>query len=136
MGLDQAHSGIEALLADEDVRAVYVATLNALHRKHVIAAARAGKHVLVEKPIALTVAEAEEMIAACQAAGVNLAAGYMMRFHALHRALREIIANGGLGQVIYGRTQLTCWYPPMPSAWRQDPAAGGAELGWIWARTA
>lgn len=124
-GLEKAARSLEELLANETIQAVYIATPNALHYGQVLAAARAGKHVLVEKPIALKLDDAQEMITTCRTEGVYLAAGYMMRFHALHRALAEIIANGGLGQPVYARAQLTCWYPPIPGAWRQDPVAGG-----------
>jgi predicted dehydrogenase len=113
------------LLADPEVEALYIATPVQVHLAQILAAANAGKHVLVEKPIARTVAEAEEAIAACQRAGVLLGCGYMMRFHALHVAARELIARGELGRVVAGRAQLTCWYPPLPGAWRQDPRLGG-----------
>ena len=116
---------VEELLALPEIEAVYIATPNCFHKDQVIAAARAGKHVLVEKPLALTLADAEEMVAECRRSGVLLMAGYMMRFHAHHRELQRMIAAGDLGQVVYGRTQLTCWYPPIPDAWRQDPALGG-----------
>jgi predicted dehydrogenase len=121
----RAFSRVEALLALPEVDAVYVATPNCFHKDQVIAAAHAGKHVLVEKPLALTVSDAEEMIAACRRNGVLLMAGYMMRFHSHHRKLKEMIDAGDLGQVVYARVQLTCWYPLMPGAWRQVPEMGG-----------
>ena len=107
------------LLALPEVEAVYIATPNYL------AAAKAGKHILVEKPLALTVEQALEVIAACRQAGVKLATGLMMRFHAHHRRLKAMIDEGQLGQLVFGRAQLTCWYPPIAGAWRQDPALGG-----------
>ncbi len=120
---------LEDLLALPEVDAVYIATPNHLHRDQTVAAARAGKHVLVEKPFATTIAEAEEMIAACQEAGVKLMAGYLMRFHAHHRRLKAMVEAGELGQVVFGRAQLTCWYPEIPGAWRQDPQqSGGGAL--------
>jgi len=115
----------EELLALADVDAVYIATPNYLHKEQTIAAARAGKHVLVEKPFAMTIAEGEEMIAACRDSGVKLMAGYLMRFHAHHCRLKEMIEVGDLGQIVFGRAQLTCWYPDIPGAWRQDLSLGG-----------
>ncbi len=123
-------TAVEPLLALPDVQAVYIATPNCYHKEQVIAAARAGKHVLIEKPVALTVTDAEEMIAICNENGVKLMAGYMMRFHAHHQKLKAMIDAGDLGQVVYGRAQLTCWYPPIPSAWRQDVVMGGGGA-WI-----
>jgi len=113
------------VFADPETQAVYIATPVAAHAGQIIAAAKAGKHVFVEKPIALNVAQAEQAIAACAQAGVLLGCGYMMRFHALNVAARDLIARGELGRVVAGRAQLTCWYPPIPGAWRQDPACGG-----------
>jgi predicted dehydrogenase len=113
------------LFKQSDIQAIYIASPNNFHKEQVIAAAQAGKHVLVEKPIALTIADAEAMLAACKANGVRLMVGYMMRFHAHHQRLKAMIEAGELGQVVFGRTQLTCWYPPIPGAWRQEPVLGG-----------
>ncbi|MGB9606205.1 MAG: Gfo/Idh/MocA family protein, partial [Bryobacteraceae bacterium] len=107
------------------LQAVYVATPVYTHREQVLACARAGKHVLCEKPLGLTVAEAEEMVRACRQAGVLLGTAFMMRFHAQHQAALKLIRDGRLGKPVYVRAQLSCWYPPMVGAWRQDPALGG-----------
>ncbi len=124
-GIPRVYAGAEELLADPEVEAVYIATPVHVHFPQIVAAAEAGKHVLVEKPVARTVAEAQEAIEACRRAGVLLGCGYMMRFHALHAAARDLIARGELGRVVAGRAQLTCWYPRIPGAWRQDPGLGG-----------
>jgi len=115
----------EELLARKDVDAVYIATPVHLHARQATAAARAGKHILCEKPLGLSVAEAEAVPAACRKAGVLLAVDFMMRFHAFHREARRLIAQGTLGRMVLARAQLSCWYPPIPGAWRQDPATGG-----------
>lgn len=120
----RAAASIEELLAT-DVQAVYVATPVHAHREQVLACARAGKHVLCEKPLGLTVAEAQEIVGACRKAGVLLGTGFMMRFHAQHQAALQIIREGRLGKPVYARAQLSCWYPPIEGAWRQDPALGG-----------
>ncbi len=121
------------LLNDENVEAVYIATPNFLHHGQVLAAAEAGKHVLCEKPLALTLEECEEMVAACAAADVKLGINFMMRFHACHTAIKDMIEAGTLGTPVMGRAELTCWYPPIPGAFRQDPAKGGggafADMG-------
>jgi predicted dehydrogenase len=108
-----------------DLDAVYIATPPSGHREQTLACARAGKHVLCEKPLGLTVADAEAMVAACQQAGVRLGTAFMMRFVAQHQAALKLIRAGKLGQPVFARAQLSCWYPPIPGAWRQDPAMGG-----------
>ena len=113
------------LLADSEIQAVYIATPVFLHHEQVLQAAQAGKHVLIEKPIALTVDEAEEMIKACENAGVYLTEGYMMKYHALNKKAMEMVKSGEIGNVVFARAQLSCWYPDMPGAWRQTPTLGG-----------
>jgi predicted dehydrogenase len=124
-GVPNVYATNQELLADPEVQAVYIATPVTAHFPQIEAAANAGKHVLVEKPITLTVREAEQAIEICRRAGVLLGCGYMMRFHSLHVAARDLVARGELGRVVAGRAQLTCWYPPIPGAWRQDPELGG-----------
>ena len=119
-----AVGSVDDLLACE-IDAVYVATPAMSHREQVLAAAKAGKHVLCEKPLGMSVPEAEEIVARCRQAGVTLGTAFMMRFHAQHQAALEMIQAGKLGTLTYGRAQLSCWYPPMDGAWRQDPATGG-----------
>jgi len=65
------------------------------------------------------------MLRACEAAGVQLGTAFMMRFHSRHQAARRMIEEGKLGKPVYGRAQLSCWYPPIEGAWRQQPARGG-----------
>ena len=115
---------LEDLLAS-DVDAIYVASPPNVHREQSLACARAGKHVLCEKPLGLTVSDAEAIVEACTRAGVRLGTAFMMRFHAQHQAALELIREGKLGQPVFGRAQLSCWYPPIAGAWRQDPALGG-----------
>ncbi|MEN8255793.1 MAG: Gfo/Idh/MocA family oxidoreductase, partial [Verrucomicrobiota bacterium] len=117
--------GGEAELLTTEADVIYIATPANLHFEQVQACAKAGKHVLCEKPLGMTNEEAEKMIAACNGAGVKLGIGFMMRFLAQHQAAAKLIADGKLGQPVYGRAQLSCWYPPMEGAWRQNPAQGG-----------
>ncbi|MFQ6042192.1 MAG: Gfo/Idh/MocA family protein, partial [Candidatus Poribacteria bacterium] len=116
-----------------EVQAVYIATPTYLHAQQTIRALRAGKHVLCEKPMAMNLSEAEGMIAEAEKHDCKLAIGYMMRFHAWHQKLKKMIDAGELGALVMGRAQLTCWYPKIEGAWRQDPALGGggalADMG-------
>jgi predicted dehydrogenase len=124
----RACATVEELLASE-VDAIYIASPPHVHLEQARACAAAGKHVLCEKPLALSVGDAEAMIAACRQADVRLGTAFMMRFHAQHQAALGLIRAGQLGQPVFARAQLSCWYPPMPGAWRQDPAvSGGGSL--------
>jgi predicted dehydrogenase len=115
---------LEALLS-ADIDAVYVASPVQAHKDQVLACARAGKHVLCEKPLGRTVAEAEALVGGCRQAGVQLGTAFMMRFQAQHQAAARMLREGQLGKPVYARAQLSCWYPPLAGAWRQDPALGG-----------
>ncbi len=117
-------ASLDQLLA-QSIDAVYVATPAHLHYEHVKACAKAGKHVLGEKPLGMTVAQTEEMIALCNRSGIRLGCAFMMRFVAQHQEAVKLIQQGRLGQPVYARAQLSCWYPPIEGAWRQDPATGG-----------
>ncbi len=116
---------IEELLARQDVDAVYIATPVDLHPEQVKSAAAAGKHVLCEKPLAANYEQAKAMVNACKSHGVLLQEGYMMRFHGAHQRISQIINEGKIGKPVYARAQLSCWYPPIEGAWRQDPNRGG-----------
>ena len=104
----------EALLADPDVDAVYIPLPNHLHAEWTIAAARAGKHVLCEKPLALTAAEAQEMVDACRDAGVLLMEAFMYRLHPSWIAARELVAAGRIGRL----QAVDSWF----SYFNDDPA--------------
>lgn len=98
-GVEKAYGSYDELLADQAVDAVYIPLPNHLHREWVIRAAKAGKHVLCEKPIALNSQEATEMVQACNEAGVHLAEAYMYRHHPRIAELQEIIASGEIGEL-------------------------------------
>jgi len=115
----------QALLADPKVQAVYIASPVYCHLAQIRAAAEAGKHILCEKPLALNLEEARQAVEACRQHGVFLQEGYMMKFHAAHQKIRALIEEGRLGKVVFLRAQLSCWYPRIEGAWRQDPAKGG-----------
>ena len=99
LGIPRAHGSYEGLLADPGVDAVYVPLPNHLHPAWTIAAARAGKHVLCEKPLAMTADEAEEMVEACRREGVLLMEAFMYRLHPSWRAVRDLVAGGRIGRL-------------------------------------
>jgi len=95
----RAHATVEAMCEDPDVDAIYVATPHELHAQHVIAAAARGKHALVEKPMAITLAECRAMTDAATAAGTTLVVGHSHGFDLPFARTREIIASGRYGGV-------------------------------------
>jgi phthalate 4,5-cis-dihydrodiol dehydrogenase len=94
-----AYASVQELCADERVEAVYVATPHQFHAEHVALAAQHGKHALVEKPMALSVADCRAMIDAAEAAGVQLVVGHSHSFDAPIRRAREIVESGAVGAV-------------------------------------
>jgi len=116
-------------LLSSGIDAVYIATPVNLHLEQTMLAADAGKHILCEKPFGLTVSEAESMGAHCKGKGVLLGSAYMKRFSAQHQQALKMIKEGKLGKPVYGRAQLSCWYPPLEGAWRQElKTSGGGAL--------
>ncbi len=101
------HDVLDTLLADSDLHAVIIAAPDYLHAPHAIAAARAGKHVFTEKPMATGIAEGEAMVRACDDAEVMLAVGYHLRWHAGHRKMLRLIRAGGVGDLHHMRVQWT-----------------------------
>ncbi len=92
-----AHTDLAALLADPDLHAVIIASPDGLHAEQTLACARAGKHVLCEKPLAISAEEARAMASACAAADVRLGVAYHLRWHTGHRMLRARVAGKGAG---------------------------------------
>jgi predicted dehydrogenase len=99
LAIPRAHGSYEALLSDGDVDAVYVPLPNHLHADWAIAAARAGKHVLCEKPLAMTSADAERMGIAAREARVVLMEAFMYRHHPSWVAVRDLVASGRIGRL-------------------------------------
>lgn len=119
----------EEILGDEKVDAVVLTTPNTLHVSQVIQAARSGKHVFVEKPMALSVADCKKMIAAAKEAGVVLAVGHNTRRMARYRKAAEMVRSGMLGEVILaeGNTSKTQGFRLTPAQWRwsREESPGG-----------
>jgi predicted dehydrogenase len=127
LGIPTAHGSYEALLADPDVEAVYLPLPNHLHKPWTIAAARAGKHVLCEKPLALTARDAEEMIDACDREGVRLMEAFMYRHHPSWVAARELVAAGRIGRLQAVQSWFS-YYNDDPANIRNILEAGGGAL--------
>ena len=126
-GIPSAYGSYEALLADPNVDVVYIPLPNHLHSEWTIAAARAGKHVLCEKPLAMTAAEAERMIAACDTAGVRLMEAFMYRLHPSWVAVRELVAAGRIGRLVAVQSWFS-YFNDDPSNIRNIRSAGGGAL--------
>jgi predicted dehydrogenase len=127
LGIATSYGSYEAMFADPEVEAVYIPLPNHLHATWAIAAMEAGKHVLCEKPLALTAADAERMIAVAESAGVRLMEAFMYRLHPSWVAVRELVASGRIGRI----TAVQSWF----SYHNDDPAnirnildAGGGAL--------
>jgi predicted dehydrogenase len=126
----RAVESLEAVLADRDVEGVLIATPHTVHAEQVIAAARAGKHVFVDKPFTLTAADARRATQACREAGVVLAVGQQRRRLAAHRTLKRMIDAGAFGTVVQieGNFSADVGFSFTPAMWRgaRAEAPGGA----------
>jgi predicted dehydrogenase len=133
-GCRQADS-YEAVLKDSQVEGVLLTTPHTLHAQHVIAAAEAGKHVFVEKPFTLTLADARRAAEACRRAGVVLAVGHGRRRQGANRALKALIQDGALGRVVQIEANISSnsGFNMKPGGWRTDsreqPAGAMTGLG-------
>lgn len=128
-GIAASVTSLADLLGDDRIDAVYISTTNELHRDQAIAAAKAGKHVLCEKPLALTLADAHAMVKAATEAGVVIATNHHLRNAGSHRAMREAIASGVIGKPLSARVFHAVYLPPHLQGWRLDkPQAGGGVI--------
>jgi predicted dehydrogenase len=127
LDIPRAYESYEAMLADPDIDAVYNPLPNHLHAAWTIAAARAGKHVLCEKPLALTADEAQGMVDACAEAGVLLMEAFMYRQHPSWIAARELVRAGRIGRLQVVDSWFS-YYNDDPRNIRNIRAAGGGAL--------
>ena len=124
-GIARRYTSMNELLAQKDIDAVYIATPVFTHKEQVFAAATAGKHILLEKPMGLTTAEAEEMRVFCEEKGVKLGVGFMMRFHGAHEEIRRLLAEGEIGEVVTAYAKFNGMSPVSDKKWRQTKAFSG-----------
>jgi len=112
-------------LLTSGIDAVYIASPVNMHLEQVALCAKSKKHVFCEKPLGLTYNDAEKIVRVSIEEDIYLGTGFMMRFLAQHQAALKLIKEGKIGKPVYGRAQLSCWYPPIKNSWRQDPETGG-----------
>ena len=124
-----AFGSVEDVIARDDVDAVYVSTLNDRHRAQTEMAAAAGKHVLCEKPLALSVEDGRAMLTACERAGVILATNHHLPGSGIHRTIRHLVADGAVGRVLAVRIFHAVLLPQRLQGWRLgSPQGGGVTL--------
>ncbi|UDF28158.1 UNVERIFIED_ORG: Gfo/Idh/MocA family oxidoreductase [Roseateles sp. XES5] len=128
-GIAKSATSLDALVNDPDIDAVYISTTNELHRDQALAAARAGKHILCEKPLAMALDDARAMVQAAKDAGVVMATNHHLRNAATHRAMRAAIKAGRIGTPLSARVFHAVYLPPHLQGWRLDkPEAGGGVI--------
>jgi predicted dehydrogenase len=132
VGARRWHGDWRMLVADAELDAVYIATPVHLHAAQTIAAAEAGKHVLCEKPLAMSAAECERMLAASRANGVTLGVAYYRRFYPAVMRVKAIIESGEIGAPVVAQMNAFEYFDPPPDhprAWLLQPAiAGGGPM--------
>jgi len=128
-GIPRSTTSLSALVEAADIDAVYISSTNELHRDQLFAAAAAGKHVMCEKPLALTLADARAMVAECKRHGVVMGTNHHLRNAATHRAMRDAIAEGRIGKPLFARVFHAVYLPPHLQGWRiKTPEAGGGVI--------
>jgi predicted dehydrogenase len=128
LGLPPAYESFEAMLADPRVEVVHVTSPNHLHHRHASASLRAGKHVVCEKPLAMTSAESADLVELAEQSGRVHAVNYNLRFYPICRHVHGLIRQGSLGEVrlVSGRYLQDWLLFDSDWNWRVDPAQGGA----------
>ncbi|MGH6859304.1 MAG: Gfo/Idh/MocA family protein [Phyllobacterium sp.] len=127
-GIPRFATSLGALL-HEPIDAVYISTTNELHRDQVLAAAKAGKHILCEKPLATGLDDARAMVLACREAGIVFATNHHLRNAATHTAMRDAIAAGRIGRPLAAKVFHAVYLPVHLQGWRLDrPDAGGGVI--------
>lgn len=125
----QSGSDLGEALADPRVEAVYISTTNEKHLPQALAAVQAGKHVLCEKPLALTLDDAVAMVRAAEKSGLVFATNHHLRCSGSHRAVRGLITSGRIGRVLSLRLHHAVYLPPHLQGWRiNSPGAGGGVI--------
>ena len=120
-----ASGSVEDVIARDDIDAVYISSTNELHRSQTEMAAAAGKHVLCEKPLALSIEDGRAMLDACERAGVILATNHHMPGSGIHRTIRRLVADGAVGRILAVRVFHAVMLPERLQGWRLESRAGG-----------
>ena len=136
-GFDRAYDSLDSLLDDPDVDAIYDASPDGLHGSNVIRVAEAGKHILVEKPLAISVDECHRAIQACRQHEVKLGVVFQERHQPANKEARRIVLTGGIGELLAIQVHLAVAAPAPPTTdrsaqnWRMDQRMrpGGIVMG-------
>jgi 1,5-anhydro-D-fructose reductase (1,5-anhydro-D-mannitol-forming) len=123
-----AFADMAAFTSCDEIDAVYVSSVNDLHLAQVRAAAEAGKHVLCEKPVATTLADAEAIIACCRTGGIVLAVNHHLPAAGTHRAMRELVARGAIGRPLAVGVQHATLLPERLRGWRLSGVMGAGAV--------
>lgn len=126
-GIERAYAGYDTMLASPEVDVVYVATPHNFHRECALAALAAGKHVLVEKPLALNAEEGEEIARAAERAGLFAMEAMWPRFLPVADSIRQLLETGALGEIQNLRADLGEYFEPVATYRLFDPALGGGS---------
>ena len=127
-GIDASTTSVAEAVDRADVDAVYVSSRNENHRDQVVAAAHAGKHVLAEKPLALSMADGRAMVDACSAAGVVMATNHHLPASPTHRLMKSLVADGVVGDVRAIHVSHAVGLPDRLRGWRVDDPVGGGVV--------
>lgn len=123
----RGYQTFEDALRDPAVQVVYLATPHDVHAEQTLRCAEAGKHILVEKPMALSVEDAASMVHACAEVGVRLYVGFHLRFHPAHQRARALVKSGAIGSVVWAGARWASFRDP-DVGWRLDPNRSGGTL--------
>jgi 1,5-anhydro-D-fructose reductase (1,5-anhydro-D-mannitol-forming) len=128
-GIPSATTSLEDLVADPEICAVYISTTNEKHKAEALAAIAAGKHVMCEKPLAMSVDDAAEMVRAADAAGLVFGTNHHLRNAGSHIVIHDAIQDGRIGDVLSVRVHHAVYLPPHLQGWRiTNPGAGGGVI--------
>ena len=130
-GAKRFYTDIDDLLSDDELNAIYIATHPYLHCEQTLRVAAAGKHVLCEKPMAMTVEECQRMVDACHAAGVTLMLAYYRNFYPNIVKMKALMDEGAIGDIVLARINHTGFYDPNRHdlhKWRVDPKISGGGV--------
>src|SRR5580700_10267985 len=127
--IPKAYHDLDAFLQDPEIDVVYISTTNELHASQAIAAAKAGKHILSDKPLALNLPDAQAMVSAANDKGVVFGTNHHLRNAVTHRTMRQLIKDGAIGKPLAARVFHAVYLPPRLQGWRVSrPEAGGGVI--------
>ena len=119
----------EELLENAEIDAVYVASPVCFHKEQALKVLRAGKHLLLEKPLGMNQKDGEEIVREAESCGKKAGVAMVMRHHPVHEMMKNLIKEKTIGEIVSCRAQLNCWFPDMQGNWRQNrKMAGGGAL--------